>query len=55
MPGLTDTIEITKARLPGFLAMPSMDKYHELIKETELAFDGVVVNSFDDLEPVYYE
>lgn len=55
VPGLPTTIEITRAQLPTFFASASMYEYRKEIQEVELASDGVVVNSFDDLEPLYRE
>ncbi|ONK80725.1 uncharacterized protein A4U43_C01F21040 [Asparagus officinalis] len=55
VPGLPMRIEIMRAQVPGFFSMPSMDKHREELRATELASDGVVVNSFDDLETIYHD
>lgn len=56
VPGLPTTIiEVTRAQVPLSSAMRNMDEHRIKIRETELASDGVVVNSFDDLEPLYRE
>ncbi|ONK80723.1 uncharacterized protein A4U43_C01F21020 [Asparagus officinalis] len=57
VPGLQTMVEITKAQMPGNFSMPGMDKHREEIIANEMASssDGVVVNSFDDLETIYCE
>lgn len=55
LPGLPHHIEITKAQSPGNFKGPALDKFGREIVEAESTADGVVVNSFDDLEPSYAE
>jgi|UniRef100_A0A2N9F7Y9 hypothetical protein len=55
VPGLSDRIEITKAQLPNAVnIVPSntMDIRNE-IREAELTAFGVIVNTFEELEPAY--
>ncbi|WOL18928.1 hypothetical protein Cni_G27725 [Canna indica] len=56
IPGLPFQFEITRQHLPIFFQ--SMPKFMEMCKEVregELEMDGVIINSFDDLEPQYAE
>ncbi|CAL9200794.1 UDP-glycosyltransferase 73C6-like [Musa acuminata AAA Group] len=55
VPGLAERIEVTKAQAPGFFDMPGWEKMAEEVREAEFAADGIVVNSFRDLEPIYIE
>ncbi|KAI3880058.1 hypothetical protein MKX03_003879 [Papaver bracteatum] len=57
VPGLPDRIEITKAMLPGNLPQSSGDlkNIRDQINAAELTAHGVVVNSFNELEPKYVE
>ncbi|XP_024188776.1 UDP-glycosyltransferase 73C4 isoform X2 [Rosa chinensis] len=55
VPGLPDEIELTSAQLPGHLN-PSSDDLrvlHKKIEKAKGAF-GIVVNSFEELEPEYF-
>ena len=55
VPGLPDKIEITKAQLPNAVNIVSsniMDIRNEA-REAELAAFGVIVNTFEELEPAY--
>lgn len=52
MPGLPDRVELTKAKLSGMVA-PEMDDFRSKIKESEKEAYGIVVNSFQELEPEY--
>ncbi|KAK6943900.1 hypothetical protein RJ641_025002 [Dillenia turbinata] len=57
IPGLPDRIELTKAQLPeNFNPGPTSPELHHIrkkFKELESAADGVLVNSFEELEPAY--
>lgn len=57
MPGMPDRIELTKDQLTGIIAQgPSdMQDIRNQVREAELTSDGVVVNSFYELEPRYAE
>ncbi|OVA17934.1 UDP-glucuronosyl/UDP-glucosyltransferase [Macleaya cordata] len=57
VPGLPDRIEITKSMLPGNLPQSSGDlkNIRDQVNEAELTAYGVVVNSFEELEPKYVE
>ncbi|XP_058077124.1 UDP-glycosyltransferase 73C6-like [Magnolia sinica] len=56
VPHLPHRIEITKAQLPGAFATASdIAEIREKMREAELISDGVVVNSFYELEPEYIE
>ncbi|PRQ37993.1 putative flavonol 7-O-beta-glucosyltransferase [Rosa chinensis] len=55
VPGLPDEIEITLVQLPGHMNPASDDfrEFYKKMKESEEGACGVVVNSFEDLEPEY--
>ncbi|XP_061992157.1 UDP-glycosyltransferase 73C4-like [Rosa rugosa] len=55
VPGLPDEIEITLVQLPGHMNLASDDfrEFYKKMKESEEGACGVVVNSFEDLEPEY--
>ncbi|XP_057983011.1 UDP-glycosyltransferase 73C11-like [Malania oleifera] len=55
VPGLPDHIEFTRAQLPGSFNPGALDlkDVREEIKEAEKSAYGVVVNSFEELEPAY--
>ncbi|KAG0484582.1 hypothetical protein HPP92_008661 [Vanilla planifolia] len=55
IPGFPDQIQMTRAQLPGYKSIVNESKYREEIILADAASDGVVVNSFDDLEPSYRE
>ncbi|KAA8516605.1 hypothetical protein F0562_016889 [Nyssa sinensis] len=55
VPGLPDRIELTRAQLPGAVNMGDVKDTRNRIRAAELAADGVVVNSFEELEPAYVE
>ncbi|KAJ0987962.1 hypothetical protein J5N97_006318 [Dioscorea zingiberensis] len=55
IPGLPRKIEVTRAQAPGFFALKDMEEYTEEVREAERSADGVVVNSFDELETPYVE
>ncbi|WOL10171.1 hypothetical protein Cni_G18925 [Canna indica] len=43
------------ARMPWLLTAPGWEGFLEEIVESEATTDGVVINSFDDLERVYVD
>ncbi|KAF2289820.1 hypothetical protein GH714_038808 [Hevea brasiliensis] len=53
VPDIPDRIEFTKAQLPE--ARKDLKAAIERYKEAELSAEGVVVNSFEELEPAYVE
>lgn len=53
VPGLSDRIELTPAQIPGFL--PTMKEHAEKAMEAEGGADGVIINSFQELETEYCE
>ncbi|KAK9290397.1 hypothetical protein L1049_008566 [Liquidambar formosana] len=55
VPGLPDRIELTIAQLPGAINIGSTDlkDIRNEIRAAELAAYGVVVNTFQELEPAY--
>ncbi|GAV66017.1 UDPGT domain-containing protein [Cephalotus follicularis] len=58
VPYLPDRIEITKAQLPNAVNVGSSDMgggIRSEIRDKELAAFGVVVNTFEELEPAYIE
>ncbi|XP_072999024.1 UDP-glycosyltransferase 1-like [Typha latifolia] len=55
VPGLTQIIEVSKAQAPGFFSAPGWEKLDEEVRQAELVADGIVVNSFEDLEHSYIQ
>ncbi|XP_039143811.1 UDP-glycosyltransferase 73C6-like [Dioscorea cayenensis subsp. rotundata] len=55
IPGMPDRIELTRAQAPGFFYTKELEKYTQEVREAEIDADGVVVNSFDELESPYCE
>lgn len=55
VPGLPDRIELTRAQLPGAVNIGPSDikDVRNEIRAKELAAYGVVVNTFEELEPAY--
>ncbi|XP_048127637.1 UDP-glycosyltransferase 73C1-like isoform X1 [Rhodamnia argentea] len=55
VPGLPDRIELTRAQLPGAVNIVPSDikDMRNEIRAKELAAYGVVVNTFEELEPAY--
>ena len=53
VPGLTHKILVTKAQAPEWFSAPGWEKFAKEVKDAQLAADGIVVNTFDDLEPSY--
>jgi hypothetical protein len=59
VPGLPDRIELRKAQLPGaFNPGPNgkdLNVFREKVREAEAEAYGVLVNSYEELEPAYVE
>lgn len=55
VPDLPQPIEVTKAQAPGFFGAPGWEKFRSEALEEESAADGVVMNTFDELEHSYIE
>ncbi|KAM0932591.1 putative UDP-glucuronosyl/UDP-glucosyltransferase, UDP-glycosyltransferase family [Dioscorea sansibarensis] len=55
VPGLQDRIEVTQAQAPGFFPGDLWAKLREEIRVADEGAEGVVVNSFRELEPWYVE
>ncbi|CAL9074686.1 unnamed protein product [Musa acuminata var. zebrina] len=56
LPGLPFQFEIARQQLPvHFQLLPHFMEMCNEVREGELSMDGVLVNSFDDLEPGYAE
>ncbi|WOL12048.1 hypothetical protein Cni_G20812 [Canna indica] len=55
VPGLPHPLRISMARMPWLLTAPGWEGFLEEIVESEATTDGVVINSFDDLERVYVD
>lgn len=54
LPGLPHRVEITRSKLPVFFDKASEVRgVYEEMREGEVAADGVIVNSFEGLEPEY--
>uniref|UniRef100_A0A2N9GNZ4 Glycosyltransferase n=1 Tax=Fagus sylvatica TaxID=28930 RepID=A0A2N9GNZ4_FAGSY len=52
VPGLADQIEVTKAQLPAPIA-PSLEYLNEQMAAAEMASYGIIMNTFEALEPEY--
>ncbi|KAK7392513.1 hypothetical protein VNO78_20955 [Psophocarpus tetragonolobus] len=51
IPGLPQKVEITRAQLPGaFVALPDLDDFRDKMVQAEMSANGIVVNSFEELE-----
>ncbi|XP_010504073.2 PREDICTED: LOW QUALITY PROTEIN: UDP-glycosyltransferase 73D1 [Camelina sativa] len=56
IPAMPHKIEITRAQLPGaFQKLENMDDVRDKMRESESEAFGVIVNSFQELEPGYAE
>ncbi|XP_008792149.2 anthocyanidin 3-O-glucosyltransferase 4-like [Phoenix dactylifera] len=55
VPGMPQPVEVTKAQAPGFFNMPGWEKLRSEVFEAESTADGVVMNTFDDLEHSFIE
>ncbi|XP_062180969.1 UDP-glycosyltransferase 73C11-like [Phragmites australis] len=55
LPGFPHRLEVSKARSPGNFNSPGFEEFSEKILEEERRADGVVTNSFYELEPLYHE
>lgn len=55
VPGLAHKIEVTKAQTPELFPGTEWENIREGIKAADRAADGMVVNSFSELEPWYVE
>jgi hypothetical protein len=48
-------LEVTKAQTPGFLNSPNFEDMRQMCIEEELTADGVLVNTFLELEQPFVE
>jgi UDP-glucosyl transferase 73C len=55
LPGFPHQLEISKAKSPGNFNSLGFEQFREKILEEERRADGVVTNSFYELEPLYHE
>ncbi|RWV97679.1 hypothetical protein GW17_00039516 [Ensete ventricosum] len=55
VPGLREKIEVTRAQASEFFPGPTFENIAKDVREAEIAADGIVVNSFRDLEDAYIE
>lgn len=55
MPGFPHRLELTKAQLPGNFGGRGMEKFAEEVMADQPRFDGMLVNTFDDLEALYVD
>uniref|UniRef100_A0A6J0PDA7 UDP-glycosyltransferase 73D1-like n=2 Tax=Elaeis guineensis var. tenera TaxID=51953 RepID=A0A6J0PDA7_ELAGV len=55
MPGFPHHLELLKAQMPGSFGGRGMEKFAEELKADQQRFDGMLVNTFDDLEALYIE
>ncbi|KAL6848016.1 hypothetical protein ACP4OV_022144 [Aristida adscensionis] len=52
-PGFPTPLQLIKAKCPGSFNVPGMKEIRKNIYEEELRCSGVVINSFQELEPLY--
>ncbi|XP_064991869.1 UDP-glycosyltransferase 73C5-like [Musa acuminata AAA Group] len=55
VPGLREQIEVTRAQASEFFPGPIFENIAKDVREAEFAADGIVVNSFQDLEHAFIE
>ncbi|WVZ96746.1 hypothetical protein U9M48_042347, partial [Paspalum notatum var. saurae] len=55
LPGFPHFLEVSKAKSPGNFNSPGFEQFSAKILEEEQRADGVVTNSFYELEPLYHE
>ncbi|VAH58312.1 unnamed protein product [Triticum turgidum subsp. durum] len=55
IPGFPTPLELEKAKCPGGIPIPGMEQIREKIYQEELRCDGVVLNSFKELETLHIE
>lgn len=53
VPDMPDRIEFTKAQLPRTMASDDLGGFFERMKVAELSAQGVMINTFEELEPEY--
>ncbi|OEL34321.1 UDP-glycosyltransferase 73D1 [Dichanthelium oligosanthes] len=54
VPGLEKKIEVSRAQAPGFFrGIPGFEKYADEVEQVLVEADGVVTNSFLEMEPEY--
>ncbi|KAK9269644.1 hypothetical protein L1049_001421 [Liquidambar formosana] len=55
VPGMPDKIQLTKNQLPGVMKrrVDGLGDFLDRMRETELSSQGLLVNSFEELEPEY--
>uniref|UniRef100_A0ACD5ZQZ5 Uncharacterized protein n=1 Tax=Avena sativa TaxID=4498 RepID=A0ACD5ZQZ5_AVESA len=53
VPGLEQRIEVTRAQAPGFFRTPGFERLADDIERARAKADGVVMNSFLEMEPEY--
>lgn len=54
VPNLAHAIKVTKAQAPGFFT-GDRAKFGDEVRESDMSADGIVLNTFHDLEPWYIE
>ena len=55
IPKLPHKIEVTRAQAPGWLTEPGYEEMRANVLKSEAAADGIVVNTFYELEPDYID
>ncbi|XP_017698727.2 UDP-glycosyltransferase 73C3-like [Phoenix dactylifera] len=55
VPGFPHHLELPKGQLPSNVGGRGMDKFFEELKEDQPRLDGIIINTFDDLEALYIE
>lgn len=53
VPGLEKRFEVTRAQAPGFFRVPGWEKFADDVERARAEADGVVMNTFLEMEPEY--
>ncbi|KAL6861834.1 hypothetical protein ACP4OV_017534 [Aristida adscensionis] len=53
VPGLEKRVEVTRAQAPGFFRTPDWEDFADYIERARAEADGVVMNTFVEMEPEY--
>ncbi|KQK21606.1 UDP-glycosyltransferase 73C6 [Brachypodium distachyon] len=53
VPGLEKRFEVTRAQAPGFFRVPGWEKFADDVERAQAEADGIVMNSFLEMEPEY--
>ncbi|KAL6606873.1 hypothetical protein ACP70R_042526 [Stipagrostis hirtigluma subsp. patula] len=53
VPGLEKRVVVTRAQAPGFFRVPDWEEFADYIERARAEADGVIMNSFAEMEPEY--